>query len=164
MNSNAQCSIYKLLKTEWGMPKYISMLSSSLRTSMCRFRTRCHNLPVSYDRFKPCDASKKLCPLCDDDVLGDEYHYIFNCKYFQEERSQLIPKKYLEKYPNFDKFVELFLDDNFETASKLAKFCRKIIKTFNREKPLTPLKVRKTHVMRSRRVSRRPGYLNDYFV
>ena len=63
-----------------------------------------------------------------------------------------------------DSFKELFSEEDTEIVSNLAKLCKAIMKAFNTEKPLTPLKVRKTHVMRSGRVSKRPGHLDIYFV
>ena len=164
INANPQCNIYKSLKTEWGMPKYVHTLIPHLRTAMCRFRTRCHKLPVTYDRFKPCDRSKMICPLCDKDEVGDEYHYIFHCEHFKPERKKFLPIKYLEIPQSMDSFKELFSEEDTEIVSNLAKLCKAIMKAFNTEKPLTPLKVRKTHVMRSGRVSKRPGHLDIYFV
>ena len=164
VNLNAQCSIYKQLMTAWGMPKYIQILKPSLRTTMCRFRTRCHNLPVTCNRFKTGDGTNTMCPLCTCSQVGDEYHYIFICNHFLTEREKYLPPEYLRTQTGQYNLKELFDEENEDVVVKLAKFCKLIMKKFSREKPLTPLKIRKTHVMASGRVSKRPGYLNDYFV
>ena len=43
--------------------------------------------------------------LCDENVIGDEFHYILKCNYFNNVR-----KKYIDRYrkrPNMIKFGEL---------------------------------------------------------
>ena len=80
------------------------------------------------------------------------------------EREKYLPPEYLRTQTGQYNLKELFDEENEDVVVKLAKFCKLIMKKFSREKPLTPLKIRKTHVMASGRVSKRPGYLNDYFV
>ena len=48
----------------------------------------------------------RICNLCDENAIGDEFHYILECYYFNN-----VPKKYIDdcyrKIPTIIKFGEL---------------------------------------------------------
>ena len=48
----------------------------------------------------------RKCTLCNDNELGDEYHYIFVCDNFRNERKKL-PKYYTKRH-NMLKFNEKY--------------------------------------------------------
>ena len=167
VDENSQCHLYKLLKSNWGMEGYLRLLKPKLRSAMCKFRMRSHHLPVNANRFKATNGTGTICPLCDSNAVGDEYHYVFVCKHLEKEREKFLPGKYAKNTcPDLSLFCQLFSENDRIIVENLARFCKLIMKLFKKEKPLvlSPLKVRKTHVMASGRVSKRPGYLDDYFV
>ena len=51
-------------------------------------------------------TNSKICTLCADNDTGDEYHYLFKCVYFYNERIKLIDAKYV-KHPSRHSFSEL---------------------------------------------------------
>ena len=53
----------------------------------------------------------KLCNLCNSGDLGDEFHYLFNCKHFESEINLYIPKFYCVQ-PNTLKMLNLFESRN----------------------------------------------------
>jgi hypothetical protein len=40
---------------------------------------------------KPQSLDDRICDLCDLEHIGDEFHYLFECTYFERERKQLLP-------------------------------------------------------------------------
>ena len=75
------------------------------------------------------DFDRRLCTLCISDV-GDEFHYILNCKYFRSLRKLYI-KPYYHKHPNTLKFSQLMNSNNkVELKKKLTKFIKIITQMF----------------------------------
>ena len=112
INTNEQCTNYRMFKKSWGMCTYLVKLPHKLRISMAKFRTRCHNLPICKNRFlsnkepiQPTTAAK--CPLCKASDSADEFHFIFKCTVFNEKRKNLIPPRFSGN-PNAVSFYELF--------------------------------------------------------
>ena len=48
----------------------------------------------------------RICNLCDENIIGDEFHYILECNYFNNVRKKYIDDCY-RKRPNIIKFGEL---------------------------------------------------------
>ena len=135
---------------------YLTVLPLNLRIPICRFRTRCHNLPVCAQRFnKNVSESKLKCPLCDLNDVGDEFHYIFKCNAFSAVRDKFIPTRF-SKLPNSIKFQELFDSSDSKTLTHLAKFISIVLESFTYEKEDSPVKLRSTHTTRAGRISKPP--------
>ena len=157
---NPLCRNYRMFKTTPQPSPYLTLLPTNQRIALCKFRTRCHNLPICAQRFnnKNTPESKLKCPLCDSNDVGDEFHYIFKCKALNAMRIQRIPKYFLLS-PNVLKFQELFESSDPILLSQLAKFAAHIMECFNHEKIESPVKLRAVHVTRAGRVSKPPARL-----
>ena len=57
-----------------------------------------------------------LCNLCE---LGDEFHYLFKCTFFSDERKTLLPKDVIAR-PNVVKYRELLCSDDRNSLFKLS--------------------------------------------
>ena len=68
----------------------------------------------------------RKCILCDLNDIGDEFHYILICKFFDEERKKHIDEKYYTN-PNVIKFRNLFENLKGVRLLNLAKFCQIIM-------------------------------------
>ena len=55
---------------------------SNLRQSLIRFRTSNHKLPIETGRYLNTLRENRLCTLCLANDIGDEYHYMFICEFF----------------------------------------------------------------------------------
>tara|TARA_B110000196_G_scaffold86649_1_gene75141 strand:- start:271 stop:3555 length:3285 start_codon:yes stop_codon:yes gene_type:complete len=127
---NRKCVIYRNIKDTPSLEHYLSKLNFIERRILCRFRTGNHKLPITESRYvaggRGVDVTQcKLCKLSD---LCDEYHVLFVCKFFVEQR-----KKYLKKYfynrPNTLKMHALF-NSNPKQLSQLVKFIKLILSNF----------------------------------
>ena len=80
--------MYRIFKNSLCYEKHLNTLSNKLSVIICKFRTSNHKLPdetVSY-----CAEEReinKLCRLCDKKDIGDEFHYLFVCPYFNTQRN-----------------------------------------------------------------------------
>jgi len=55
--------------------------------------------------------------------MGDEYHYIMECKAFTEERKKPLTDV-CSRRPNIHKFNNLFSSENVTTLEKLCRFIK----------------------------------------
>ena len=53
---------------------------------MVRFRTGNHKMPIETGRWLNIELSNRKCELCDKDTIGDEFHYLLECTFFQRDR------------------------------------------------------------------------------
>ena len=80
-------------------------LKPCYRYYFLKFVTKNHNLPVVRGKwFQPKPYNERLCSTCE--VLGDEYHFLFQCTKHQDLRSKFFARYYWER-PSMYKFVEL---------------------------------------------------------
>ena len=93
-----------------------------------KFRCRSNYMPIS-KVYKHTDTYDTKCKICDKKEIGDEFHYLFICPVFQEDRNRLL-KEYYRKFPSIYKFIELMSTTNMKDLSKLAEFATIIIRKF----------------------------------
>ena len=131
INSNSQCTLYRIFKNKPQIENYLIELSYSLRISTVKFLTRTHHLPITYDRFNQQDKNKvdRKCKKCDLEEVGDENHYIFTCNFFAEERLKYLPD-YSHRTSDFDSAWKIMLKYTGSNLIKLATFIRYISSHF----------------------------------
>ena len=78
-------------------------------------------MPVS-KVYKHADTYDTKCKICDKNEIGDEFHYLFICPVFQEDRNRLI-KEYYRKFPSMYKFIELMSTTNMKDLRKTSTIC-----------------------------------------
>jgi len=98
---------YRMFKTAFGQEKYIKLLPTNLAIKLARFRTTNNFLPVNRLRFENVPRDERLCTKCEMGEIGDEFHYVFCCPYFNAKRKECLPAYFLRR-PNAIKFNELF--------------------------------------------------------
>jgi hypothetical protein len=74
--------------------------------TFCKCRCGTHRLPIESGSFFSIERSERICYLCNLGELGDEFHYVFSCDYFKQERYKIIPHD-LSKNRNIISFSEL---------------------------------------------------------
>ena len=68
----------------------------------------------------------RIWELCFLNKLGDEYHYVLECTYFDDLRKLYLPRDYVhEAY----KYYEMNSSDN-QLLFKISKYCKVVLKTF----------------------------------
>ena len=123
INNSPKFIFYRLIKTEFKFENYLDQLPFNKRIVLTQFRLSNHKLPIETGRWFNISREQRICPLCINDTLGDEFHYLFECDEFSEERRCYLKKYYLRN-PNVIKINELFNTGNKTILSKLYMFIK----------------------------------------
>ena len=129
MYDMSSCLNYRLFKTDHKYENYLNILDPFNRISFTKYRCGNSKIPVVLGRYinKPIDEC--VCLLCNNTEIGDEYHYIMKCRYFETDRRNFIPPYYLRS-PNTVMFELLFSTENRNILNKLSKFISIILVKF----------------------------------
>ena len=125
------CSFYDLLKHEFKIEKYLINLEYNQRITLCKFRCRNNFLPISKTRFQTSleDESEIICRLCTKNDIGDEYHYLFVCPFFNDERNQYLPTVPIQ--PDVFHLITLFNNYDVDFLNRFTKFVQLIMTIFD---------------------------------
>lgn len=124
----AKCLNYRIFKCLHQFEGYLVQLSYDLRKAYCNYRCLNHRLSIEKGRFWGVKMDDRICDLCDLEHIGDEFHYLFECKYFERERKQLLPN--IQK-SNVLIYHDLLNDNDIKNCIKIAKFCKIILIAIN---------------------------------
>ena len=69
-----KCKFYRIIKKDFKLENYLLLLPYNKRKILTRFRTSIHKLTIEKGRHLGIDVSKRKCPLCESDSIGDEGH------------------------------------------------------------------------------------------
>ena len=102
-----KCINYRVFKTELYYENYINVLSPKLRIAFTKFRCRnVSKLPVEVGSYTNINYCARICEKCDLNDIGDEYHYVLLCKFFDKKRKTFI-SSYYHNLPSMFKFNQL---------------------------------------------------------
>ena len=131
-NSSA-CINYRAMTEYKQLQKYLLILPSQYMYAMCKFKCANHRMPIVRGRQNGIPVDDRKCELCDlndhYNKVGDEFHYLFNCPFFKEDRIRHI-KRYYYTAPNTYKMTQLFNYVSEREMLELGKFIYKIINHF----------------------------------
>lgn len=125
LHQSAKSLCYRIFKTEFKFEKYLSILPFNFLYTLCKFRCGNHRLPVETGRWQTIPRSERSCHLCSSRDIGDEFHYIMSCNFFNIEREKYLPH-YCKKNANIIKFKNVFSSENVVELEKLCRFIRYI--------------------------------------
>ena len=116
--------VYLYLKQNISYEPYLNIVNSyKARVCLTKLRISAHNLNIEWLRYgrdrKP--RSERLCYLCNNGDIEDEFHFVLKCSKFQNLRRQFI-KKYYYKKPSMFKFVSLLRTTNRKEIMNLGNF------------------------------------------
>ena len=129
MQNSPSChSLYKHIKLNFETEFYLNKLPEYLRVYISKIRTSNHRLPIQRGRYDGTLREERKCRLCDEDLVGDEFHFILECKNLQliELRNQYI-SPYFSNSPSLEKLAELF-ENRGRKLYKLAKYIKEAMK------------------------------------
>ena len=105
------------------MEDYLTKLPCKYRKSLCQLRLSSHVLPIEQGRYRHVNRNERYCLLCNEDKIGDEFHFILECKALVDLRKKFIPKYYYNR-PNVLKFNQLMSSDKISLLLNVAKFTK----------------------------------------
>ena len=77
---------HSLTGNEYCPSIYESFMREDYRILITRWRLSCFDLKIETDRYRGIPRDERLCPICN--VLEDEEHVIFNCRAYENIRTQ----------------------------------------------------------------------------
>lgn len=130
IQDSSKCLNYRIFKSEHKFENYLIFLPEKLRQNFINFRLCNHKLPIETGRWRNIDRNLRKCTLCDSNNLGDEFHYLYRCSFFDEERRTIAPfiRKRSANCFMFSKL--LFYEENHSILKKTCKFLGTILTTF----------------------------------
>ena len=90
-------AFYLDIKKNFHFEKYLDNITRSERKAVTRLRLSCHTLPVEvmrYHKTEKIERSERKCTLCNNGEVGDEWHYLTNCRNYNisKTRAQFMEK------------------------------------------------------------------------
>jgi hypothetical protein len=116
---------YRLFKENFEFEHYLDILPDKDRITYCRFRTGNHRLPIETGRWHRIERQNRHCNLCQYQELGDEFHYILQCRSLVDIRKQFLNPYFIHRI-NILKFGKLFQSKQKSKLKNLCKFIRVI--------------------------------------
>jgi hypothetical protein len=96
---------------------------------MCKFRCGNRKLPIVTGRYQNIERTARICNMCTQQKLGDEFHYLFECPALVTEICTYT--KYYRIRPNTLTINQLFKSVNKRDMLNLSQFCNLIMSKFN---------------------------------
>jgi hypothetical protein len=127
--NSSSCTNYRIFKSEFKLENYLLRLPHKYAISLCRYRLSNSRIPIVTGRYFNISYDDRICTLCNANIIGDEFHYIFECKFFKLPRSKFIDHNYYFN-PNSYKMHQLFNSENTQTLINLSKFIKEILVEF----------------------------------
>ena len=131
-SQSSRALTYFSFKQDYVLERYFILLPRKLYQQLFKIRTSNHKLPIETSRWDDIEISERKCPLCNTNDIGDEYHYLLRCPYFEAERN-LHLKPYFIRRPNMLKLGELLSSSNVHVIilSKLISSYKVYLSYFN---------------------------------
>ena len=95
MQNSSKGKLYSAFKDGITLEKYLLTLSKNKYTSLLKFRTSNHKLPIETGRWNKTDVADRKCTICSLNMIGDEFHYLFECPCLNTERKNVFKAKIL---------------------------------------------------------------------
>ena len=131
-NFSSKGKSYQLFKEHLIFENYINIIPENLWTVLLKFRTSNHYLPVETGRWNNTLLEDRRCALCNNNHIGDEFHYLFICNFVRDSRVQFLHPYYYYTRPSTYKFKELMNSKRISVLKKLSKFINVITNIFKR--------------------------------
>ena len=107
IESSTTCINYRIFKKKFGLEIYLITLPKKHAVNLTKFRLANTHLPVVTGRYTNISYDERLCTLCEQGKIGDKFHALFECSFFNDVREELLPRYYY-KNPNTFKMEKLF--------------------------------------------------------
>ena len=108
---------------------YTKLSDKESRRWLAKFRCSDHSLRIETGRRQGLKPEERICLMCDNMTVEDEFHFLISCPKYDQLRLKLF--KYIsEKVPNFDnlpqrhKFTYILSCENMNIIRRLVSFLK----------------------------------------
>ncbi len=127
LDTSTACHSYSDYKEKLEPEPYLTLLEGNLRIPLTKFRCSNNYLPIVTGRYDNTPRQERLCLMCDSQEVGDEFHYLFKCSFFDNDRRIYIDNHYLT-CPNVLDMKQLLNSNDKDVLEKLSRFVSLIMK------------------------------------
>ncbi len=132
INTNSKCILYKSFKTKLKFENYLLLFNGYYRKCLIRFRLCNHKLAVEKGRYNNIERHRRYCDICNENVLGDEFHTLMECRnsYIKEFRKGTM-QKYIKNVNMYNfKNIMSNISENQCLATDLGKYLTMLSKQY----------------------------------
>ena len=90
---------YSIFKETTDIEPYLLNTTSNIYIPIIKFRTCNFKLPIEVGRWQNLPIDDRKCTLCNLHDVGDDFHYLLKCTFFENERKHFL-KPYYYTRPN----------------------------------------------------------------
>ena len=90
---NSTCLNYRIMTEKKTLQRYFNLPRKYLY-SFCKFKCANSKIPTITGKYTNIPIEDRTCNLCELNETGDEFHYLFQCNHFKEDRIKFIEKHY----------------------------------------------------------------------
>ena len=129
MSLSSRGKTYQIYKEQISLERYFNLLPDKLWKPILKFRTSNYYLPIETGRWNKIPLEDRICTLCNENDIADEFHYLLKCQFFNHPRTQFLHPYYYTR-PNTYKFKYLMQSQRISTLKKIANFINIIMNVF----------------------------------
>jgi len=120
VSSQSKLYYFNKFKTVFKYEKYLDAVDhDNYRIALTKLRLCSHQLEIETGRFNNVDRVRRLCKLCNLNVVESEFHFVLCCPLYQELRRKYnIPNA----FNTMNKFIKLMSSTQTGVLRRLAKF------------------------------------------
>ena len=122
---------YRIFQQNFGFENYLNILPDDLSKAFCHFRSLNHKMPIEWGRYLGTERVERICEVYSLHKIGDEFHYILECTYFDGARKVYLPRNLIPR-PNVNVFHNIMNSSDTQLVSKVEKYCKIISRHFMR--------------------------------
>ena len=89
-NFSNKTIVNRIYKDTHCYENYPSNLNSKSRVVLRKSRLSNHKLPIERGRYSNIQRERRFCNLCNENMIGDEFHFILECPALQHFRKQFL--------------------------------------------------------------------------
>ena len=105
MDGSSKGTTYRIFKHNIMFEPYLKLLPESLSFPILKFRLSNHKLPVETGGWENKILADRKCLLCQSESIGNEFHYLFECSFFEPSRQKYLPAYYIIRPNTYKKKV-----------------------------------------------------------
>ena len=120
MSLSSRGKTYQIYKEQISLERYFNLLPDKLWKPILKFRTSNHYLPIETGRWNKIPLEDRICTLCNENYIADEFHYLLKCQFFNHPWTQFLHPYYYTR-PNTYKFKDLMQSQRISTLKKKSK-------------------------------------------
>ncbi len=122
INNSNRLITYCRYKKSFSFETYLNKIPERKhRNALSRFRLSSHKLEIEKGRYTNIPRDERICRLCTQNVIENEYHVLMACPFYRELRTKYL-KPYFCRWPTIQKFNALMSTQSRQCLIRLSKF------------------------------------------